>query len=67
VSLGSEFEVKATTWLDIVERFSAGEGVNVRGSSGELDFDPATEETSGEIELWIVNDTMNGAEVVPAP
>jgi branched-chain amino acid transport system substrate-binding protein len=62
-----EFEVKATTWLDVVDRFAAGQGVDVRGTSGELDFDAASEETSGEIELWVVEDTTNGVQIVPAP
>jgi hypothetical protein len=29
-----------------------GQDINVRGASGELDYDPETEETSGPIEIW---------------
>jgi hypothetical protein len=36
----------------VVEKFRSGTAVNVHGASGELDYDPVTEETSGDIELW---------------
>jgi branched-chain amino acid transport system substrate-binding protein len=68
VSEGTDvLEVKATTWVDIVDRFAAGEGVNVRGSSGDLDFDATTEETSGEVEVWVVDDSGANLAIVPAP
>jgi branched-chain amino acid transport system substrate-binding protein len=68
VSEGNDlFEVKGTTWLDIVGRFESGVGVDLRGSSGDLDFDPTTEETSGEIEVWVVDDTAGNITIVPAP
>ena len=66
VSDGAPFEVKGTTWVDIVAELAMGSGVDVRGSSGDPDFDPATEETTGDIEVWVVTDDGGAVEIVPA-
>lgn len=47
-------EIRATAWQTVVERFRAGQSVNLRGASGELDYDPTTEEVSGPVEVWTI-------------
>jgi len=44
-----------SSWPGIVEQFRSGFAVELRGASGELDYNLATEETSAAIEVWIVN------------
>lgn len=56
VSSGTAFDMTTSNFQQIVSAFGRGESVNVRGSSGELDYDPATEETAGIIEVWTVDD-----------
>jgi ABC-type branched-subunit amino acid transport system substrate-binding protein len=59
VSSGRAVELRPATWLTAVDAFRTGQSVNVAGASGALDFDPATEETSGPVELWRMQ--MSGA------
>ena len=56
MSSGNEIEARPTTWNAVVESFRAGLSVDISGASGDLDYDPATEETSGEIETWRIED-----------
>ncbi len=46
--------INSDVWIWIEERFRDGDGVNVRGASGELDFDPATGETVTSFSVWRV-------------
>jgi branched-chain amino acid transport system substrate-binding protein len=52
ISSGPSVAIQPLSWDGVIEKFRSGTGINVRGASGELDYDPATEETSGPIELW---------------
>jgi branched-chain amino acid transport system substrate-binding protein len=52
VSSGPTIEIQPADWPALVERFRTGEGVDVEGASGPLDYDPADEETVAPIELW---------------
>lgn len=52
VSAGPTIEIQPSDWSTLVEQFRMGEGVNVQGASGPLDYDPATEETVAPIEVW---------------
>jgi branched-chain amino acid transport system substrate-binding protein len=52
ISAGPNVPIQPLSWDGVVEKFRSGTGVNVRGASGELDYDPVTEETSGPIQLW---------------
>lgn len=56
VSGGDAFEITPSAFQQIVAAFGRGESVDVSGASGALDYDPATEETEGVIELWTVDD-----------
>jgi branched-chain amino acid transport system substrate-binding protein len=40
------------SWNQVQSLLELGQDINVRGASGELDYDPETEETSGPIEIW---------------
>jgi ABC-type branched-subunit amino acid transport system substrate-binding protein len=68
VSSGKPFDVQPLSWGGILEALRTGAGVNVRGASGELDYDPVTEETSAPIQVWAIGPAAAGGfEVVPAP
>ena len=54
VSGGQSVEVRPSGWASVLQEYRDGHGVNVEGASGELDFDPATEEASAGIEVWHV-------------
>lgn len=54
ISLGQDLDINATSWNTIRSAFEAGSGVNVNGASGNLDYDSATEETSGAGEVWTI-------------
>ncbi len=53
----TEIDVGPTQWNALWAQFRIGEQVNVRGASGELDYDPETGETSAPIEVWGVKQT----------
>jgi branched-chain amino acid transport system substrate-binding protein len=52
ISSGQSVEITGTSWPSIRSAFEAKQMVNVVGASGLLDYDSATEETTGEGELW---------------
>lgn len=61
--MGAAHHVGPGSFQAIVEAFSRGEGVDVEGASGALNYDPATEEIASDpatppIEIWIVADLM---------
>ena len=55
LSAGTPFDVRASSYTGIADRFRLDESVNVRGASGELDYDPITEETTAPIEVWRIS------------
>ncbi len=50
-------EVKASSWLDVVDRFGAGQRIDIEGASGALDFDPLTEEVTAPIQIWSIDES----------
>lgn len=54
VSSGEGVDILPTNWPTVVERFRAGESIDVRGASGPLDYDPDTEETTAPISVWAI-------------
>lgn len=57
LSAGDPFDINATTWSSVKKAFREKRSINIRGASGELDFDPTTEETTAPVLRWtIVND-----------
>jgi len=61
LSSGSVLNVGPTSWVTIQQQFTAGNSINVRGASGPLDYDPVSEETTADIEIW----TINGTSIQP--
>lgn len=58
--LGVEVDLSKDTWNSVKREFKAGRGININGASGELDYDPETEETSAPVIFWKINDTEDG-------
>jgi ABC-type branched-subunit amino acid transport system substrate-binding protein len=56
LSSGPELEIRATSWNLARQYFANGESIDVSGASGHLDYDPETEETTGRIETWRIED-----------
>jgi branched-chain amino acid transport system substrate-binding protein len=54
MSSGAALEIRELNWNPVVELFRTGKSINVRGTSGDLDYDPLTEETSAPIEIWVI-------------
>ncbi|MBA3548417.1 MAG: ABC transporter substrate-binding protein [Nannocystis sp.] len=63
--LGVAVDLSRDTWNTVKREFKAGRGININGASGELDYDPETEETSATVIFWKINDTQTGFENVP--
>lgn len=60
ISSGTATEIRPTRWNDVKASFEAGNGIDVSGASGNLDYDAATEETTAPIEVWRPNETGDG-------
>jgi branched-chain amino acid transport system substrate-binding protein len=54
MSAGAATAVIPSSWTGVVNAFRAGNGVNVSGASGELDFDATTRNVVGPIEIWTI-------------
>lgn len=54
LSRGANVAVQMSSWETVVDAFGRGESVDVSGASGTLDFDPITEETRTEFQLWVI-------------
>ena len=64
LSSGEAIDILPTSWNTVQNRFESGNGINVRGASGALDYDPVTEETVADIEVWrIANSQITGIYV----
>lgn len=62
---GIPVDLSRDTWNTVKREFKAGHGINITGASGELDYDPETEETSATVIFWKINDAQTGFENVP--
>jgi len=49
-------EIRPTTWSTARANFEVGRAIDVIGTSGSLDYDPQTEETTAPIDIWLVRD-----------
>ncbi len=52
VSEGDSVQIRFSGWSDVLSAFEAGNGIDVEGGSGSLDYDPSTEETTAAVEVW---------------
>jgi ABC-type branched-subunit amino acid transport system substrate-binding protein len=62
---GVAVDLNRDSWNTVKREFKAGHGINITGASGELDFDPETEETSAPVIFWKINDAQDGFDNVP--
>lgn len=61
LSSGEAVEILPSTWTTVQNRFEEGMSIDIRGASGSLDFDPLTEETTGDFQIWqIVQKEIEG-------
>lgn len=63
ISMGAAHDVGPGSFQAIVAAFARGEGVDIEGASGSLNYDPATEEIASDpatppIETWVVDDLL---------
>lgn len=54
VSAGPLLEIKALNWATALQYWEEGGGMDLDGASGHLDFDAETGETSGPIDIWVI-------------
>ncbi|MDC0717756.1 ABC transporter substrate-binding protein [Nannocystis bainbridge] len=54
ISAGETYDIVSNTWNGIKTAFKAKRSINVSGASGELDYDPATEETTAPVIRWTI-------------
>lgn len=57
LSQGVELDIRPTNWNQVKASFEAGTTVDINGTSGPLDFDPSSGETTASIELWTISDS----------
>jgi branched-chain amino acid transport system substrate-binding protein len=63
LSSGDLLLLKPSSWNSVLAHFEVGQGIDVAGASGELDYDPNTGETSGPIEVWGIDSQGGGSFV----
>lgn len=63
-SAGSAVAILPTSWKQLSQAFSEGTRTNLTGASGTLDYDAATEETSGPIDIWQIASSGSAIEVL---
>lgn len=68
LSEGTPINVGPLGWNAVIQQFREGGTVDISGASGDLDYDPATEETSTAIEIWeIIGTTATGIYSIDPP
>lgn len=54
LSAGEQFNLTPSRWERLVEALGRGEGVDIRGASGDLDYRPDEEEIRATIDIWVI-------------
>jgi branched-chain amino acid transport system substrate-binding protein len=54
VASGADVPILQASWPQVLAAFRAGNSINVRGASGDLDFDPISRELAAPIEIWTI-------------
>lgn len=62
ISAGESYDIVSTTWNAIKTAFKAKRSINVVGASGQLDYDPETEETTAPVIRWTIVPKGDGYE-----
>jgi branched-chain amino acid transport system substrate-binding protein len=60
LSGGPEILIQKIAWNQVQAEFETGGSIDVKGASGELDYDDVTGETSAPIEVWSVRRDEDG-------
>ena len=64
VSNGDPVRLLPGDWNTGRARISAGQSIDVKGTSGPLQYDPATEETATAVDIWAITESGDDFEVV---
>lgn len=64
ISEGTSVDVRAGSWGLVQDAFEQGESVDLVGASGQLDYDPSTGETEGPVDVWGIDESGEGFEVL---
>jgi branched-chain amino acid transport system substrate-binding protein len=59
---GMPIDVIRGTWTTVKSEFKAGRSINITGVSGNLDYDPETEECTAPFSYWKIKDDGSGFE-----
>jgi branched-chain amino acid transport system substrate-binding protein len=62
VSMGMEVPIVPAQWLSVGAAFRAGSSINVRGASGDLDYNPVTRDLTAPIEIWTIRMGPTGGQ-----
>lgn len=62
ISRGERVVIDPSTWPQVVSSFEAGRAIDVDGASGPLDYDPSTEETTGPVEVVVIDRDPAGTD-----
>jgi branched-chain amino acid transport system substrate-binding protein len=54
ISAGMDVPIVPASWLGVSAAFRAGQSINVRGASGDLDYHPVTRDLAAPIEIWTI-------------
>jgi branched-chain amino acid transport system substrate-binding protein len=61
---GEPLALRPTSWSTVVASFETLTAIDIDGSSGSLDFDPETEETTNPIDIWVVGQGGNSLAII---
>jgi branched-chain amino acid transport system substrate-binding protein len=64
LSAGDEIILTPSRWNGALQHFRADEDIDVRGASGTLDYAPESEETSGPIDVWVIDTSAAEPRIV---
>lgn len=69
ISSGEATNLVSSQWGNARTAFRAGQTLDVAGASGSLDYNPTTEETTSDIEVWTISfcDDAPGIVAVASP
>ena len=60
-----QLELSTSGWNQIKNQLSSNETVNILGTSGDLDYDPSSEELTTSVDLWKLTNDLTTFEIIP--
>jgi ABC-type branched-subunit amino acid transport system substrate-binding protein len=61
---GPEVNLNPDDWNQLRTSLEAGNTINLSGTSGNLDYDPTTEELTTSVDLWVFSPDLDGFDVL---